>query len=243
MKKLICAALALLLLLNASAAVASDLGVTLISKPTPTPEPLTLSDMQLEALYKIPGYADVTLLSFEFVDMFPQYAKDAAGNHETYNKYNSAGDGTHVLQTSSGSYQYYYSNICWQQGGTDADFAFLLVDITNKQKTPVLYSEEIIVKAVYDNEFEYMGWVRQFDYNYDTNRSTDGTDPADVGPKKYGTFIRATLNPENEKTIDQVYTGHYVIGCTLPNVVVNGTEPLRLEIQLGENTLIYYIRK
>ena len=249
MKKMLCLALVCALLLNVSLALASDLGVQIIPRNTPAPaaipeEELSLEDMIIGPKYKIPGYADVTLLSFEFADMFVQYTKEKAGDQSSSKK--SIGDNGQYNMLSGVDWtgtNYYFNSIYWVCSGTDADYLWLQMDITNKQKDAITYSEEISGKAVYDNEYEYAGWVRQLNYNYDTTRNVEGGTDGDIGPKKYGSFVRPTLDPDDEFAIQQVYTGHYVIGCTLPNVVVEGEEPLRLEIQLGGNTLIYHIRK
>ena len=57
------------------------------------------------------------------------------------------------------------------------------------------------------------------------------------------TLIRSVLDPEDAELTSMMYTCHIVFGCTLPNAVVQGKEPLRMEIKLGDNDLTYHIRK
>lgn len=229
MRKLVALGLMVLLVVSAMPALAEDLGVQVIGGKNTVMETLTLDDMKLEQLYTIEGYARITLTLFEFRNSFIQYSKDKNGNNKVLNSYYH--DVTDKLNYSGSDY---YEHIYWKDSGKNAEFAWLTMDIVNMQKEPQLFMQNMTVKVVFDDEYEYAGWVRQFNYDYDTSRKNEGT---------YGTFIRAALDPGNEEPIDIVYTGHYVFGCTLPNVVVEGKEPLRMEIKLGDNDLTYHIRK
>ena len=124
----------------------------------------------------------------------------------------------------------YYNQIDRKSTGVTAEFAMLYIDVTSRQQEPVDFTKNVSVKVIYDDEFEYAGWVRQFNYDYDT---------AD----REGKLIRAAIDPENTELIDMMYTGHYVFGCTLPNAVVADEGPLRMVIDLGGNEITYHIRK
>ena len=120
-----------------------------------------------------------------------------------------------------------------------------MLDITNLQKQEVNFMQEITVKVVYDDEYEYMGWVRQFNHDYETpvyrRDAVEGFScyAADENPKRG----MIALDPENEFPIGMVYTGSYVIGCTLPNAVVESKRPLKMIVNIGGCELTYIIRK
>lgn len=229
MKRFLLIVLVCTLMLSCSA-LADDLGVQMIGDGNAAMVTLTLDDVQLEQVYEIGGYARIAPRSFAFVDLFPYYAEGKVGdNHATE-------EGKGVLYSIEWYSSIYYNSIFGAESGNNAEYAWFLVDLTNMQKVPVKFMEEVAVKVIYDDEYEYQGWVRQFNYDYDTTRVVEG----DTG---YGTFIRAAINPVDEEPIDIVYTGHYVFGCTLPNAVVEDKAPLRMVIMLGDNELTYHIRK
>lgn len=230
MKKTVLIIVIMLLLSLTVDSLGGDLGVQVIGGSNFQMEPLSLDDMKLEKTYTIPGYARITATSFSFNDVFVQYAQGKAGNNE----HGGSNPGTVWYKSYGGCFNY----ILWQESGTDADFAAFYMDITNLQKEDVAYIPQITVKVVFDDDYVFNGWVRQFDYNYDTSR-----DSSTAEDRHYGTFIRAALDPADEESIGMMYTGHFMFGCTLPNEVVIGKEPLRMEINLGGNELIYNIRK
>ena len=98
--------------------------------------------------------------------------------------------------------------------------------------------EEAKVVYIFDNQYEYVGWIRQYDMDAGRNNYvyTSRTD-------RKKTVYYPYIQPADELPIDMVGTGHYIFGCTLPNAVVEGEEPLRVEITLGEHFIVYYIRK
>ncbi len=114
----------------------------------------------------------------------------------------------------------------WNNGayesGSEADYALLRIDITNTTLTSKNYLEAVTVKAVYDDVYEYAGWSHQYDFNHSQDK---------------------VIHTKNWFSIDPMYQGHYAFGCTLPNAVVTGSKPLRLEIKIDENELTYHIRK
>lgn len=227
MKKYIAILLMMIIALSFSA-VAEDLGVQVIGGEAAAMETLTLDDMKLEQEYKINGYASVAPKTFEFVNMFAQYNKGNAGANETEYQFN--GKYSYVYTGDAG---YFYKNMSWQDSGNNADFAMLKVDITNLSKEANKFIEQSSVKVVYDDDYEFGGWIRQI--NYDFNKRTVYYDWTEMGP--------ATISPDDEVEIDMMYTGTYVFGCTLPTAVIEGKEPLRMEITLGDNELTYHIRK
>ena len=123
----------------------------------------------------------------------------------------------------------------WNDSGTSADFAWLIINITNMQKQEAFFLKDASVKVVFNDDYEYAGWIRQF--NYDYNKAVFRADYDGVYANA------AVLDPANEEAVGMLYTGTYAIGCTLPNVVVEGKAPLRVIITLGANELTYNIRK
>ncbi len=223
-------------------ALADDLGVQIIGGENPAMETLNLDDMQLGQSYRIEGYAIVNPVSFDFFDCFAQYMEGMAGDTSHGDSYS---DDSSLVFFDNGSW--YHPNVYWNDSGSNAEFAWLLMDVTNLRKTDVKFMEEITVKVVFDDEYEYAGWVRQLNHDYRTTvyRKNHDGDFYTAAPYEDETRVYAdfAIDPANEESIGQMYTGNYVIGCTLPNAVVNGSEPLRIEIQMGENELTYNIRK
>ena len=135
-----------------------------------------------------------------------------------------------------GMNNYYYDNAYFAISGNEAEFAWLKVDIMNLQKTEANFMKDMIVKVVYDDEYEYNGWVRQFNYDYSKSEVFRYKETSLVG-------WPVCLSPVDEMSIAPMYKGHYVFGCTLPNAVVEDKEaPLRMIITIGGHTLTYNIR-
>lgn len=228
MKRFIAFVLVLILSIGFEAALAEgDLGVQVIGGGEEASLQLSLDDIEIGALYQIDGYATVSPISFGFVDCFAQYDSGKAGDNSG-NGY--AGQAGRVQGKNGGTFEY----MQFQNSGESADFAFLKVDITNLGKKPVAFMQEAKVTVFYnEDEYEFAGWVRQF--NYDYNIYTQNNDGVETGP--------AALDPADEFEIATMYTGHFVFGCTLPTAVVNSTESLKMVIELGDNELTYNIRK
>lgn len=222
-------------------AYATDLGVTIIGGDTQA-DPQDFDNIQLGNVYEVAGYASFKPLSFNYFDSFAQYQKDMAGDHSTKDARSGKVD---VLKTNNVNWNEAYQYAFWNDSGTGAEFAWLMLDITNLQKQEVNFMQEITVKVVYDDEYEYMGWVRQFNHDYETPvyRHDAGENftcyTVDNDPNR-GLFA---LDPENEFPIGMVYTGNYVIGCTLPNAVVESKRPLKMIVNIGGCELTYIIRK
>ena len=223
----------LAVLMTVSSVFAQDLGIQIIGGPAIDieSEPISLDDLQIDASYRLDEYAILYVLSFDFYDSFAQYNKDNSGNN--YAGWTGGDNPSNVHLDKSGDYFKYAG---WKDSGTGADFAFLLIDLVNLQKKDYNFFDDISVKVIYDDEYEFGGWVRQFNQDYQQT----------VNRKAYsGKFFAGgvAIDPANEEPIGQMYRGSYAIGCTLPNYVVEGKEPLRMEITLGDNELTYHIRK
>ena len=117
------------------------------------------------------------------------------------------------------------------------------MDVTNRQKKAVNFIEEASVKIIYQDEYEFTGWVRQIDPDVMSKSETNyGTSRLNGDKNDYPNVV--VLNPAKTHPIDMMYTGHYVFGCTIPNFVVEDKKsPLRMEIKLGDSELTYHIIK
>ena len=124
-------------------------------------------------------------------------------------------------------FRHHRNGIVQQNSGTDADFVWLLADVTNLGSEDARFMKDATVKYIYDETYEFGGWVRQLNYNYENATGEIGS-----------------ILPKDEENVGMMYTGHYVWGCTLPNEVVKNTSAtLRMEVDLGGNTLIYHLRR
>lgn len=230
-KKMVLLLSAMMMAAPAISVSAEDLEVQMIGGGDTAAGAASLDDVQLEEIYEIEGFARIQPLSFEFVNYFNQYEVGMNGNNEYSTDYIF---GQAYWGSDWGNQ--YYNNIYYKDSGENTDFAWFLVDITNRQQEAAGFmGESTQVKVVFDEDYEYAGWVRQFNYDYDTERQFDD--------EVEGKFIRAAIQPDSEELLEKMYTGHYVFGCTLPNEVVNGEEPLSMIITLGDNEITYNIRK
>ena len=85
-------------------------------------------------------------------------------------------------------------------------------------------------------EYEYNGWVRQFNYDYSKSEVYRYKETAVIG-------WPVCLRPVDEMSIAPMYKGHYAFGCTIPNTIVEDKEaPLRMIITIGGHVLTYDIR-
>lgn len=236
MKKIFALILMVMIMASLTAANAEDLGVQIIGGPNMNNnEPLSFDDIKMEKKYKIDGYATVTPISFEFVNMFAQWNDGQAGSATTNNYRDSSV--VYIENPSDGNWHYYLKNCGFRESGNEADFAWLKIDVLNLKKIDASYLGEITVKVVYDEEYEYGGWVRQFYFDYNNT---------EIFRYNYQTAIGwpACMGTADEKPIGMMYSGHYVCGCTLPNfVIADKSAPLRMIINIGGNELTYNIRK
>ena len=238
MKKL-AIALALMLVLT-PCAFAEDLGVQVIGGKGAETVPLSLDDMQIGTSYTIDGYAIVTPKVSSFVDCFAQF-----GEKENYgvHRYNYEGDVFCHSESNAPYDSWRYSDAAWMDSGESADFFWLMMDIVNLQKSDVDYAEEATVKVVYQDDYEFNGWIRQIVYDHMETQHGDKCVSRN-GYEKGAYPNEIVMNPAKVEAIGMMYTGTYAFGCTLPNFVVEDkSSPLRIEIKLGENDLTYNIRK
>lgn len=249
MKKLVCLVLALMMI--SSYAFAEDLGVQVIGGDRATMNIVRIADMKLDERYEIDGYAAVMPRFCGFFDSFAEYGPGMAGDNTQTSwhwdkdgslHFKNDGDerGRHIsnyvacspeLKSQPKIYQHMY----WQDSGKNADYLWLQVDIVNKQSQPYMFMENTSVKVVYNNEYEFSGWIRQTNDDYHVGICRIGYDGQYAGD--------VMINPADEEAINTLYTGRYAIGCTLPTEVINSEDPLRIEIRLGGNKLTYHIRK
>lgn len=240
MKKLV--ALVLVLLMLCSYAFAEDLGVQVISPDTGAVA-TTEDDLQLGGVYPLDGCAIFAPVSCNLYDCFAQF-----GESGDYSVYYQTYDNTKATvycnsQSKHDFFDYRYRDAAWMDSGASADYLWFVADITNLQNKPVDFSTEVVIKVVYQDDYEFSGWMRQINYDHMEYQYGDRcVSRQDYDKKLYPTQI--VMNPKLVEEVDTMYTGTYVIGCTLPNYVINDKEsPLRIEIELGGNELTYHIRK
>ena len=211
MKKILSVLLVLSMLLSASAALAEGMGVQVIGGPETETEPVSLDDLKLETEAEIEGWGILTLTAYEVQDGLGYYRSGK----------------TYVYSVSK---DYYWS-------GKEAEYAVLYADILNTQLKDKNYLENVSVKAVYDDTYEYAGWFHQRNYN----NGTDNFASLEVDESKQNT--RWVVNASDQFSISPMYEGHYIFGCTLPNAVINGSKSLKLIITIDGNEITYNIRK
>jgi len=214
MKRTVALIIALMLMLVQFGAFA-EMGVQIIGGPETESEPVSLDDIKLNTDIEIPGYASLNPTSFAYQDGLGAYN---AGAHEP---------GAY----SSGHYSYYWS-------GKEAEYAILSIDILNTTTTSKEYLANCEVKVVYDDVYEYGGWFYQRNYN---NSSSEYY--FDMDADKNSQNLNWVINPADQFSIDPMYQGHYVFGCTLPNAVVSSKSPLKMVITIDGNEITYNIRK
>lgn len=213
MKKVFAMVLVLSMLLTAFAALAETdaMGVQVIGGPETETEPVSLDDLKLEVDAEIEGWGILNLTSYEEQDGLGYYRTGETNVHDPDD-------------------DYYWS-------GKEAEFAVLYADILNTQIKDKNYLESATVKAVYDDVYEYAGWVYQRNYNNKTYKY----DSLEVDKGKQNT--RWVINAADQFAISPMYQGHYIFGCTLPNAVIEGSAPLKLIITIDDNEITYNIRK
>lgn len=183
-------------------------------------------------------------MEFQFVDIFAQFKKDA-----DYHNVGAPGPGKstqyQVFVDHLSSYyddNYRWSDAGWVESGVNADYAWFMVDFTNLQQTDCDFTEDVSVKMIYNDEYEFAGWVRQVNYDY-INYGSKGRDVSRKGLGSVQPNV-VVINPENVEPISMMYTGTYVFGVTLPNYVVEDTKTsLSMVITVDGNELTYNIHK
>ena len=242
MKKLFILAVIVALLASMAVASAEDLGVQVIGGPDAENVPMSLDDLQIGQTYTIDGYAIIEPVEYQVVDFFAQFKKDA--NYASVGG-NKAGDANYVFVDKLNK-DYYYNwrwwDAGWKDSGVNADFAWFLMDVTNLQKKDFDFMQNATVKVIYQDEYEFAGWVRQVNYDY-LNYGEKGRDVTRMGYDKKNPNV-VVLDPANVEEIGMMYTGTYAFGATLPNSVFKDTKsPLQMIITIDGNELTYNIRK
>ncbi len=209
---------------------ADDLDVQIISRKTTASEEsdsMNFDNVTFGKAYKIKGYASINLLGFKFINMYAQWDDGKAGIR---------GEKGYVDEwlisdkKPHGNKCYYFYLYCdFKKSGKEAEFAWLKADVTNLQKTPASFIKEITVKVIFDDEYEYKGWVRQFNYDYSNSEIVYLGENSVIG-------WPVCLSPVDEMPISPMYKGHYAFGCTLPNYVVQDKDSPSAWKSLSEGT-------
>ena len=200
---------------------------------------MTFDNVTFGKAYKIKGYASIKLLGFKFVNIYAQWEDGKAGTDHEVPYFNTT-DAVYYqkpkkLNVLTGKENNAYKNCYFIESGNEAEFAWLKVDVINLQKTPANFVKDITVKVIYDDEYEFNGWVRQFNYDYSKSEIYRFKETTVIG-------WPVCLSPADETSIGSMYDGHYVFGCTVPNHAINDkTAPLRMEITMGDHKLTYNI--
>lgn len=114
----------------------------------------------------------------------------------------------------------YYNNFI--KSGEDADYLWLHCEILNRMKDAHNFKKEAEIKAIFDDDYEFAGWVKQLRSENDNV---------------------IIYKSDDEYSIDPLYQGHYCIGCTLPNFVINSTAPLKLVFTIDNKEFTYIVRQ
>ena len=233
MKRFLSMILVLSMLLGCSAAMA-DMEVQIIGGDSADAQPVSLDDIQLEATVEIPGWGDITPLAYNVQDCVMVRKPGQLQKIWIWSNKGSQG-----VDDFGAAYNFNMEVTCKEHGDekypwwcedwathylsqSQADFAFLTMDILNTTPASVDYLKDCTVKVVFDDNIEYAGWFYQL--NMDLNRCT-------------------WLDNADNFVIDPYYTGHYVFGCTLPNAIFTSDKPLRMELTIDGNEITYNIRK
>ncbi len=214
MKRILSTLLVLSMLLSYSAAMA-ELGVQIIGGPDMESEPVSLDDVKVGDVVDIDGYATIEFKEYVVKDKLGYYF---AGKNAPYGNYPN----------------YYY------QSGSDAEFIALFVDLTNLSTKDKNFLTECEVQVIFDDKYIYGGWAFQQNYN---NNSANGWYDNETGADRNEQNKKWVIDSSDVFAVGQMYTGHYVFGCTLPNAVINSKKPLRMVITLDGNEITYNIRK
>ena len=246
MKKLLSMVLVVIMVVILSLANAEDLGIQIIDGLDSEVNAMSFDDMKLGTSYTLDSYAIVTIKELKTVDCFAQFGEsgefgvyrgDWGGINTSYAPVYSYSDSKHENNS------WKYVDASWMDSGESADFIWVLTDITNLKKAPVDFTEEASVKIIYQDEYEFNGWIRQIVYDHMEAQNGDKS----VSRYGYDTSVYPTeivMNPNIVEAIEMMYTGTYVFGCTLPNYVVNDKKgSLKMVIEIGGNELTYIIRK
>lgn len=247
MKKFLGLFLVLIMLFIASAGLADDLAIKIIGGENTAMEAVSLDDLQLGTAYTIDGYAVISPKEFIIADCFAQFGKDGNyGVHQAASLSHPEKEPSIVYSYADSKFnkeQWRYSDAHWIDSGKTAEFLWFIIDITNLQKVDIEFIEQATVKVVYNDDYEFGGWVRQI--NYDNLEDVYSNGGISRFNQEKGTYpMTIVMHPETVAPVAMMYSSSYVFGCTLPNYVIEDKDsPLRIEIQLGNNDLTHHIRK
>ena len=170
-------------------------------------QPLSFDNLKIGETLQIDGYASITLTEVTAVDTLRSYNPGA----------------TH---TDTG-----WSNTSFVESGPEAEFCILKMDVTNLQLEAMDFIDDCTVTAVYDDVYQYAGWIHQ--HNWDN--TGEGSYGGDAGKTIY-------IAPEDRFEIAPMYTGHYLFGVTLPNAILSDNAPLSIHIKAQNEEFTYIVR-
>ena len=244
MKKLfVCLMIACMLL--SGCALAEDLGIQIIPNEITIENngELSLDDLQLGPIYSLGNDALMIPQEFLTVDFFAQFGEN--GDYSVSDNYRSNGPMVVYSETDSecSVYSKRYNDAFWCESGDNASFLWFRVDMTNTNSEIENLTDLITVQAVYRDEFKFGGWIRQVDYTkFSANTSNGGVTRMGFENSLYP--MQVVMNPSKVEPAGFMTTSTYILGCTLPNYVIEDKEsPLRLEFTVGEHEMTYHIRK
>lgn len=199
----------LLTFLTVPLAAFADLGVQVIGQNTNNNSEASgsIDDMKLEEAVEVDGFGTITPIAYEVSDKFGWYRE---GRHDVY------------------------WNTDYDYSGNEGKYIILWFDILNDTSSAKTYQDNASVKVVYDEKYEYTGWVGQLNYD---NRTDNG------GPDAGKQNTRWVINSNDKFAINPMYKGHYMCVVKVPNYVLNHKEPLLINLTFGTIELTYNIRK
>ena len=239
------------------------------SEPTPAPAPQDLSHLMLGQTYLLPGYAKIKPVSFAYVDSIAQYTEAAdltmkkwiafdsntvdwnIGGKDDYKKtrmrdvvlliggetslepkdWSDTGLSAYLLQNKPTTY---IPDCWWTESGVNSDFACIDFQVINMQNKAIDLTKttEVIVNFA---EAQFKGWIRKVNedigqvYRFYVN----------VYTPHYG---YAVVSPKDAAPITTGQVATYVVGATLPNIIIEDDAPLSITIIIDGNELTYHIR-
>lgn len=194
----------------------NGMGVKVMGNKNNNAEPVSIDNLVVGKEVEIEDYAIVKPTEFGFFDSLGYYykGKTALRWEENHNYYRSQ---------------------------NEADFAILRTDLTNISLSSKDFTKNCTVKAVFNDKYEYEGWVYQSNFNNGGGENSKYDYLLVEDKNKQGQ--RWAIDKADNFAIDPMYKGHYIFGCTLPNAVIESTKPLKMIINLDGNEITYNIRK
>jgi len=126
-------------------------------------------------------------------------------------------------------------NLSAAPSGPDAEFLLLYVDILNISAGPVDYVKSMSVTITHQNAYMYGGFAYQC--NYALRDAPSYAHALSLRPA-FPFKVAATSE------VGLYGTGHYAIGCALPqNVVTSKTSPLQVTLKLDGHEIVYHVNR